>query len=244
MNQRTEEVEQAGGGKRSLFGEWACAAILAAIVFFFFLGRAPTVLLPWTSAAIVTFQSGVEEFGGHVLPGPEPATRDAMLAGVLISLVIAPTLFLLGWRKIRLEGPPQPFVATILFVTAGAFTLAVFLPSVPAAARHYRQDAGTDAEHAVQLTKDELMFDLNRIGIDAGAYWIRPAGKGGGNKSFSDYKIPKALKGSSDSPVEMTSAGGGILRFKASPPAYPGSAVVMDVDSTAVRFEFEGVFKP
>src|SRR6266481_1914845 len=94
--------------------------------------------------------------------GDSPAGLDSvehstMLYGLLAGFVAGPAIFLLAWRKIRLGGLPQSFVASLLFVAAGAVTLAAFIPSVPDAVRLQLRSARGEEERAVQFTKANLM---------------------------------------------------------------------------------------
>lgn len=244
MNRKTESLEFTEERKPRLFIEWCCAFVLAGFLFLLSMSKSFRFLEPWVTAGGVTIRAGMEEFVGHSAANTGSSDRYYMLMGLLVAFVIAPTLFLFAWRKIRVEGLPQSFLATLLFIAGGSVTLSVFVPSVPEAVSRRLPYAQTGETQTIQETKENLMLGLNEIGVDARAYWILPEPKGGGNKSFAGYRIPVRFAGSGDVKYEIAPAEGRTLRFKASSRAYAGSSVMLELDSTSLRFTYDGIFTP
>ncbi|HEY6191205.1 MAG TPA: hypothetical protein VI215_02650 [Bacteroidota bacterium] len=244
MKQRTETPGRTGSENPRLILEWIFALSIGAMIYLVFRRGSSVAYAPWGSMARTAIQLGLAEFSGLAGKGIEPGERFLPLLLVLLSFVAAPTVFLFSWRKLRLGGTPQSFIATIFFVAAGAVTLSVFIPSIPDAVRFNSEANRIPESTTVQLAKIGLMSGLNEIGVDARSYSILNSAGGNGRKGFEGYSIPERLKGSGVFTFAVGSGGPGTLRLVGTSPAYEGSSIALDIDSATGRFSYEGAFKP
>jgi hypothetical protein len=249
MNQKIESpgFEEERGPR--LIAEWIFVISIGGIIFLLTRNNVITLLNPWITAAGAQIQRGIAEFAGRSIPATEQGDRFDMLLGLLIAFVAGPTVFLFAWRKLRLGGIPQSFIATLLFVAGGAVTASVFAPSLPEALMLRSvssQEDGIGAVDigAVQKMKAELMLGLNEIAVDARSYSILADARGGGGRGFEGYTIPGRLKDRVKLNFTAGPGAAGSLHIVGSSPAYAGSSVGLELDSTRSRFSYEGVFKP
>lgn len=240
MNRKIDRRAVVGAAAR-----WIAACALAAAIFIFWLSRFDLTVSPWMLAGGALMRDALSRFsgGGSTGNAGELADRLRILAGILVGFIAAPALFLSAWRALKTGENRRPWT-TAAFVLCAGLTMAFVVPSAPLALTQHRELARMKERNAIYRTKDHLMAELNRISANAYDYWLLPSVKGGGGGSFSGYRLPSGFA-SPDCACEIAGAASGRISFRASAPAYPGSSVGLEVDSTgAVRFtSYEGLFR-
>ena len=161
--------------------------------------RSPMVLFPWALAGGHTLENGLKAFSGK--PPEYTAVKDqaAALAGLLISIVLCPTVFLMEWRRRRISGAPtsarQPLRASgVFYGFCGALTLymagaILLIATISEITRHSLRDA-----QAVASNKDAVIGEINLIDMDLSQYYILPKELGGGGRSYEGYKLPQGME--------------------------------------------------
>ena len=151
------------------------------------------LVLPWISAAMPTYW--LDRSGSLPL-----AVRLLMLSGILIALILCPTVALFGWRSRRLEraamGPHAarpPNISSIGYLFCGIVTLFVGIAVVPMAVIQQVRYTSSCENDAARLLRYKVQNDINHVVADAFQYRILPKNAGGGDGSYVGYAIPENL---------------------------------------------------
>jgi len=152
-------------------------------------------LAPWITAGGITIQNGLTEFSGGKLDLIPFSQRIYSLISILLIFVIMPTLFFLGWKKqyeekIAKKDTKLLRASTISFVLGGIFVLYIAIPSINILIIKTKVDNQLRIANAIQTNKDRIIFELNNIAWRIYQYKALPYKLGGGNGSFSEYKLP------------------------------------------------------
>jgi hypothetical protein len=149
--------------------------------------------LPWIAAVTSTYWPDQSIF----LP---LANRIYMLSGILIALIICPTVALFGWRSRRLERAANgssaarpPSISSIGYLFCGIVMLFVAIPVVPLAVLQQLQYKSSCENDAARLLRYYVQNELNHLTADAFQYRIVPKSAGGGEGSYIGYSIPEKL---------------------------------------------------
>ncbi len=98
-------------------------------------------LMPWIEATRITLSNGLDVFSGVPLSPPTDAQRMSMLIGMLLSLIVGPTLLLLGTRAYRQKPQTEgarSYGLMLSLILGGILTYTVAIPSVPVAVLQWR----------------------------------------------------------------------------------------------------------
>lgn len=149
---------------------------------------------PWIVAGGQTISMGLSEFSGKELEPPSTSQRYGMLISILLAYIIGPTLFFLGWRRLRLEREANPNVrglrvSQIPFLLGAIMTVTVAAPIVPIALLQLKVSAELRSAQAIQRNRDYIINELNQICKEAFQYKILPKQFGGGAGSYADYRL-------------------------------------------------------
>ncbi len=196
-------------------------------------------LRPWIIAAGVTVAEGINEFVGRVGSYDYSIERYLSLVGLLISFILAPSLFMFAWRAsyIRQESEQSKSInkvraSSVTFVLGGMLTLALILPSIPGSIVHWQLFERMKSLAAVEEDKDYLIFRVNKIAADAYQYWILPTTMGGGGNSYQNYVIPMQLASNESGTFTVSSLTGNSITFMATSTKHLGTTISAVVDST------------
>lgn len=193
----------------------------------------PTSVFPWMIGGKQTIQNGLLAFSGKP-PEPPPAGDKARaLIPTLISMVLCPTIFLLGWRRRRLEkasSTERPPLKVSGYIFCGLVTVFVALAVGPIAYFGERSRASQHHTQAVQGNRDLMINELNMLAINAAQYFILPKSLGGGGRSFEGYSVSEKLAKSEEASYAVTGSNN-VAAFHATSVKYPSCTIDVKVDS-------------
>ena len=151
------------------------------------------LVFPWISATSSTLW--LDQSGSLPL-----ANRLFMLSGILIALIICPTVALFGWRSRRLERAASesraarpPSISSIVYLFCGIVTVFVGIAVVPMAVIQQVRYTSSCENDAAKLLRNKVQSDINFVIADAFQYHILPRNAGGGGGSYAGYSIPDKL---------------------------------------------------
>jgi hypothetical protein len=208
-----------------------------------------TVLFPWVIAGGHTIGNGLLAFGGKPPELPTPRDEASALAGLLIAVVLCPTIFLLEWRRRRVfeatKHERQPLkVSSVFYALTGAITLymaAAMLPITIAS-----ESARTSLRHAVavQFNRDAIINEMNLIEIDLLQYYILPKKLGGGNHTYDGFRLRQQLKRTDDASY-VVSVEKSQVDIHASSVRFPSCRIDVKVDSAGrmTEWNYGGEFR-
>lgn len=180
-------------------------------------------LYPWFTAGI-TVGSGLDVFSGLPLTPPTDGQRASMLLGLLLGIIVGPTLLLFSWRAARVH-PGKPH-SKLGFLIGGMLTYAIALPAVPTALMQWSNYESMQSAQAQGEGRDEVIFAVQLVLRDAKQYRILPASEGGGNGTFGGYTMPVGLSGNRFGNYEVLSRSDSVLVIKGVPTLNPRSATI------------------
>ena len=183
-------------------------------------------LYPWLTATGVTVANGIDVFSGLPLTPPSDGQRASMLVGLLLGLVIGPTLLLFSWRQAKVRESDGKARSKIGFLIGGMLTYAVALPALPTAMLQWSNYQAMQSAQAQGEGRDEVIFAIQLILRDAKQYKILPSSEGGGNGTFSGYALPVSLSGNQFGNFEVTGRSDSVLVVKGVPILNPSSATI------------------
>lgn len=151
------------------------------------------LVFPWIGATSSTFWLDQS----RSLP---LANRLFMLSGILIALIICPTVAFFGWRSRRLERAASephaarpPNISSIGYLFCGIVMLFVGIAVVPMAVIQQVRYTSSCENNAARLLRYKVQNDINHVVADAFQYRIMPKNAGGGDGSYVGYAIPEKL---------------------------------------------------
>lgn len=150
-------------------------------------------IFPWMVAAEITISDGLDNFSG-VSSGPmSDGQRSAMLIGLLLSLVVGPTLLLIGLRDWKSTPVPKRWHPPALLLGA-VLVVSTTVPSVILAASQWQTFSTMQEAQKIARERDDMVSTLHHVGRDARQFRILPETLGGGGGTFQGYEIPATLK--------------------------------------------------
>jgi hypothetical protein len=200
-------------------------------------------------AAGQTINNGLAAFRGAEAELPEVADQARTLAIILITLVVCPTLFLLGWRRRRLlrgrsSERLQLRMPGLFYALSGFITFLVALSIVPItiASEMNRQDL--QGRQAVQSNRDLMIHELHLLALDIYQYRLLPREFGGGNASYRGYKLP-AEQAETQNGSYSVSVEDDEVMIHAQSISYPTASVEVKVDTLGklVWWNYSGAFQ-
>ncbi len=137
--------------------------------------------------------------------------RLFMLSGVLIALIICPTVALFGWRSHRLERAANALpaerpqnISSIGYLFCGIVTLSIGICVGPMAVVQQVRYTSSCENDAARLLRYNVQHDINVVTADAFQYRILPKTAGGGKGSFLGYSIPEKLARTDNAEIAAT----------------------------------------
>ena len=128
------------------------------------------------------------------------ANRLYMLSGILIALIICPTVALFGWRSRRLERAANgsgsarpPKISSIGYLFCGIVMLFVGVPAIPMAVVQQVRYTSSCENDAARLIRYKVQNDISHVVADAFQYRVLPRKAGGGGGTYTGYSIPEML---------------------------------------------------
>jgi hypothetical protein len=195
-----------------------------------------TIMFPWLVAGRHTIENALYAFSGNGLQEPKIPELARALTALLVSSVICPTVFLLGWRWRRLTPlsgeNPRPLSLSISFYgLCAAVTLYSSVAMIPVS--YYGEVVRTSlrAAQAVQSNRDSVISEVNTIAINAFQYYILPTELGGGDRSYEEYIIPQGLSKTSAARYSVAPSRKEVMIRAASAP-FEDCSVEVRLDST------------
>ncbi len=200
-------------------------------------------IFPWMLAAEITISGGLDTFSGVPANPASVEQRAAMLIGLLLSLVVGPTLLMFGWKGWKLTTvprhwhPPALLLGTVLVVST-------MVPSVVLALSQWHsyktmreaQDAGRE--------RDLMINMLHFVGRDARQFRILPKAMGGGDGTFQGYKVPTGLQGGGQFLCEVSDAADTLITFHAASVSDPGQQIIGRMSASgALRLDLQEAMK-
>jgi hypothetical protein len=207
-----------------------------------------TTLYPWVIAGKQTIENGLTAFSGKPLRIPTLVDQTRLLAAVLIVLVISPTVFLLGWRRRRLNssasaGEFRLHASGLLYVFTGVVTVYVALSTLPIV--YFAEKAREDLRQrqAIQDNRDQIITDLSLLALDIYQYRLLPQAIDGGGGSYLEYRLPEKMSETNAAVYSATVKNNEVV-IRAQSTIYPSASVKVTVDTTGrlVWWEYAGEF--
>lgn len=228
MEQRTEEQ---GVGLSGMLMRLIVALVVMGALFISLHPFAPpkddTVRSnPWMSAAGITIQNGLDLFGGKEPQGVTREDRHVMLVTLLLALVIGPTMLMFSWRRLATTSVEDSVgMANVGFFLGAVVTSFSMLMTLAGAVLHPQTAASMRDAQALGRHRDQAIEGIYRVTIDAHLYTIIPRVAGGGGGSYTDYRIPEALRSDSDADYEVTEVSDTLITIMGKSRKYEGSVV-------------------
>ena len=206
-------------------------------------------LFPWRIAGKHTLENGLGAFSGASPKLPSYVERARVLAAVLITFVICPTVLLLGWRRRRLNRESAPDksqlrISSLLYGFSGVIALFVAASNIPISVisetsrQHVRQG------WAVQDNRDFIINDIHLLALNIYQYRLLPRDLGGGNGSYRGYRLPEEMSRTNDATYSVSVTDHAVT-IHAQSLLYPTASVEVKVDTTRrlAWWKFAGEFQ-
>jgi hypothetical protein len=201
------------------------------------------LLNPWNVAAGYTIASGIQEFSsGDGFIEVSVGTKIRTLSGIIIGFVIAPTLFLVGWKRfyeVHSSGNEpwkvlfKPF--GILTIIGGVLTVWLALSSFPVAYLQHSVFQSMTQSQAKYTSQDEIMADVAEVSRQGQLYYILPKELGGGGGSYEGFTLPDTLT-FPHGIIRISSASKDSLCIEGISNSVPGAVVHSILDSSKYVF--------
>ena len=129
------------------------------------------------------------------------AAKIYILAGIILTFVVCPTIVLYGWYKrrfARLSGVSQPIkpfgnLTFLGYAFCSVVVLFVVVTIIPLTALQMNKAKSSCESDEARLLRDQTENELNFIISNIVQYHLLPKEIGGGAGSFQGYVIPKLL---------------------------------------------------
>ncbi len=161
------------------------------------------ILFPCIIAAAQTIENGLAVFGGKQPEIVPPPVQAAAIAGLSLTFVIFPTVFLFRWRERRLRedlrNHARPLsLSDLIYGFCEVTTIFFAVAIVPINFLHQSLYSSLRTRQAIQMNKDIIVDGIVQISVNLRQYRILPKSVGGGGGSCSDYVLPDQLKKTPD----------------------------------------------
>ena len=203
-------------------------------------------LMPWIEATRITLMNGLDLFSGKPLSPPTDAQRASMLAGLLLALVIGPTLLLGGLRAYIRESRSKSvgYGSTFMLILGCVLSYSVAVSSVPLAITQFTTAQSIRKAQTLGEQRDHLIGSLSTIVRNAREYRTLPTALHGGNGSFVGFSIPTNMQKTELGIYSIESVLDTVLVLRARPVSSLGQSVVATLQrSGTLRFRFEEMGK-
>jgi hypothetical protein len=156
------------------------------------------LVYPWA----VVNQYAVNSFMQPGIPSHISSRLESgLVAGIVLTFLICPTVFLFSWRKRRLDQLNPEYVrvsrpldgSSLAYTFSGVVTFYIAFTIVPAAFVQERSYNARCASDASQSTRYAIEIELSWIDRNAMQYHLIPRELGGGGGSYIGYTIPETM---------------------------------------------------
>jgi hypothetical protein len=258
MSQRTESSEFAPGFL------WQISLLTLVMLGILFLSRslfdsllskfAPRggwIILPWFLAVAQTLRNALVASYNNGTAAMTPALLDSVrvLSALLFAFVICPTIFLLGWRRRRLDkeaalGTRQLRVSSVLYAFTCVVSLffAVSIIPISIASESGRQSARE--RWPAQFSRDRIMTEIQLLAVDTYQYRLVPRDLNGGGGSYRGYRLRDDFSKTQNATYSVT-VNDDEVTIHAQSIMYPTASVEVKVDSIGrlVWWKYGGGFE-
>ncbi|MBM3298358.1 MAG: hypothetical protein FJY85_00175 [Deltaproteobacteria bacterium] len=211
MNQRTDPIEIPRANEAPEFADgflWkleliTILALLAILIVGGYFSRDifmyfRLIGFPWLHASQLTISAPYSDTHSVSLPSLGIGKQMFLLAELLVSFVICPTVFLFGWHRRRVNRERSQNVRSlsldsVAYGFCGIVTVALAISVGPAAFLQGRSTTSRCEGDASRIQREGMMTEMSLIGVDAFIYQLRPKELGGGDGSFAGYGIGEKL---------------------------------------------------
>ncbi|MBM4162542.1 MAG: hypothetical protein FJ217_15755 [Ignavibacteria bacterium] len=155
-------------------------------------------MFPWMYGSDITVISASIQTGSSRAWGPSPTEQIFVLAGIILTFVICPTVYLFGWyrRRIARASSPAQRPLTITSVAQGFCGIVTIVVAISIGPIALLQEASTTSRceaDASRIQRDGMINEMKLLGVDAYTYRVRPKDLDGGSGSYAGYVIPERL---------------------------------------------------
>jgi hypothetical protein len=192
-------------------------------------------LFPWVLAGAHTIENGLLAFSGKPAEPASGTFQVSALAGLLVVGILCPTIFLLRWRRRRLEsrGPVESRqwrISHVFYGLCGALIVYLSVASLPSAVFGEISRNRLRQAQAVQSNRDAIINELNLLAYDLFQYYVLPKEFGGGEHTYNKYRLPESASKTAEATYAIT-PGDQMVGIRAVSVRYPSCWVEMKVDS-------------
>jgi len=155
-------------------------------------------MFPWKFGSTVAISNAFTETRGAPAWVPSPAEQSFVLAGIIVTFVICPSVYLFGWRRRQSGSTPSPVtrplsLESVIRGFCGVVTWIIVISIGPLTLTQELSTASRCDAEASRVQRDGMINEMKLIGTDAFTYRVRPKDLGGGTGSYVGYVIPERL---------------------------------------------------
>lgn len=241
MSQRTESSEFAPG----FLWQIAFLTLLMLGILFFsrsifdsplsnFAPRTGWIMFPWLLAAGQTLLNTVASYNGAAPMTPALLDGARGLSALLFAFVICPTIFLLGWRRRRLDKEPAPHrrqlrVSSVLYAFTCVVSLFVVVSIIPISIASESSRQSARESWLVPFSTNRIVNEIHLLALDIYQYRLLPRTLDGGGGSYRGYTLREGLSRTENATYFATVNDDEVMIHARSIP-YPTSSVEVKVD--------------
>jgi hypothetical protein len=256
MSQKTEPAEFAPG----FLWQIALLTLLMLGILFFsrslfdsslskFAPQSGWIIFPWLVAAGQTLLNTVASYNGVALVTPTLLDGARVLSALLFAFVICPTVFLLGWRRRRLDkeaalGPRELRVSSVLYAFTCVVSLFVTVSIIPISIASESSRQLVRERWPAQFSRDWVVNEIRLLALDIYQYRLLPRNLDGGGGSFRGYRLRDDFSKTANATYSVT-VNDDEVTIHAQSIMYPTASVEVKVDSIGrlVWWKYGGGFE-
>ena len=242
MSQRTESSEFAPGflWRLSLLTILALGVVFGSEYVFssplsHIIPQGGWALFPWILAGGQTLRNALAAYSGTSPTASALVDGVRALSALLFAFVICPAVFLLGWRRRRLEKEPaldrrQLRASSVLYAFTCVVSLFVAISVVPISI------ASESARHSVRqywpvaFSRNLIASELQLLALDIYQYRLVPRDVNGGGGSYRGYRLRDDLSRTENATYSFT-VNENVVTIHVQSVAYPKGSIEVKVDS-------------
>jgi hypothetical protein len=205
-------------------------------------------LLPAIFVSGQTISNGLYAFNGKALTPVNLSLQITTLAGILAVYIIIPTVFFFNWRRRRIELISTSTInplrfSSIIYTLSFILTLSVSAAAITSTIMGHRVHRSLEHAQAIQSNRDELVYDIVRISLDAYQYRLLPKELGGGQGTYIGFALDPERAKTQNGMYTMSSSENQIT-IKAQSLEFPSGRmnVIIDELGQMGKIQYEGAF--
>jgi hypothetical protein len=256
MSQKTENAEFAPG----FLWQIALLTLLMLGILFFsrslfdsslsnFVPRSGWIIFPWLVAAGQTLLNTVVSYNGAAPMASSLLDGARVLSALLFAFVICPTIFLLGWRRRRLNKEReletrQLRVSSVLYAFTCVVSLFVAISIIPISIASERSRQSVREHWPALFSRDRVVNEIHLVALDIYQYRLVPRNLNGGGGSYRGFRLRNDFLKTENAAYSVTVSDDEVT-IHAQPIMYPTAFVDVEVDSigTLVLWKYGGNFE-